>query len=137
VRIAVTDNGRGISPDKLPRLFTPFERLGAERTEVEGTGLGLTLSKRLIEAMDGSIGVESIVGKGSTFWIELPQTKSPLTDLPALRPLELPEAAAGDDGQRTILYIEDNLSNLRLVQEILADNTRIKLLTAMQGRRGN
>jgi PAS domain S-box-containing protein len=136
VRITVTDNGPGIAPNKLPRLFIPFERLGAEQTEVEGTGLGLTLSQRLMQAMDGSIGVESTVGKGSTFWIDLPQTQSPLSDIPALKTLELPEAAPGEDEQRTILYIEDNLSNLRLIQEILADHPRIKLLTAMQGQIG-
>ena len=136
VRIAVTDTGPGIAPDKLPRLFTPFERLGAEQTEVEGTGLGLTLSQRLMQAMGGSIGVESAVGQGSTFWIELPHTQSPLESLSRRKTVTLPSAADEQGEERTILYIEDNLSNLRLIEEILAEHPNIKLLTAMQGQMG-
>src|SRR4029077_20793424 len=119
VRIAVTDTGPGIAPDKLPRLFTPFERLGAEQTEVEGPGLGLTLSQRLMQAMGGSIGVESTVGQGSTFWIELPRTTSPLHNR------SLQKIKAGDRGahakaaNRKVLYVEDNVSNLTLVEQIL------------------
>jgi PAS domain S-box-containing protein len=136
VRIAVTDTGPGIAPEKLPRLFTPFERLGAEQTEVEGTGLGLTLSQRLMHAMGGSIGVESAVGQGSTFWIELPHTQSPLDSLSKRKTVSLPNAADEQDEERTVLYIEDNLSNLRLIEEILAEHPNIKLLTAMQGQMG-
>jgi CheY-like chemotaxis protein len=136
VRIAVTDTGPGIAPEKLPRLFTPFERLGAEQTEVEGTGLGLTLSQRLMQAMGGSIGVESAVGQGSTFWIELPHTQSPLDSLSRRKTVTLPNAADEDGEERTVLYIEDNLSNLRLIEEILAEHPNIKLLTAMQGQMG-
>jgi PAS domain S-box-containing protein len=137
VRVAVTDNGPGIAPDKLPRLFTPFERLGAEQTDVEGTGLGLTLSQRLMQAMGGSIGVESTVGQGSTFWIELPHAQSPLDSLSRRKTVTLPNAADGQtDEERTVLYIEDNLSNLRLIEEVLAEQPNIKLLTAMQGQIG-
>jgi PAS domain S-box-containing protein len=136
VRIAVTDTGPGIAADKLPRLFTPFERLGAEQTEVEGTGLGLTLSQRLMQAMGGSIGVESTLGQGSTFWIELPHTQSPLDSLSRRKTVTLPNAADEQGEERTVLYIEDNLSNLRLIEEILAEHPNIKLLTAMQGQMG-
>src|SRR5207244_5434425 len=109
---------------------------GAEQTEVEGTGLGLTLSQRLMQAMGGSIGVESTVGQGSTFWIELPHTQSPLDSLSKRKTVTLPDATDGQGGERTVLYIEDNLSNLRLIQEILAEHPNIKLLTAMQGQIG-
>ena len=81
MRFIVSDTGVGISADKLPRLFTPFDRLGAEQSEVQGTGLGLALCQRLVKEMGGAIGAESAVGKGSTFWIELPRTASPMERL--------------------------------------------------------
>src|SRR5260370_37023357 len=136
VRIAVTDTGPGIAPDKLPRLFTPFERLGAEQTEVEGTGLGLTLSQRLMQAMDGSIGVESTVGQGSTFWFELPRTKSPLQKGSLPKKNGDGRGARPKSANRKILYIEDNLSNLTLIEQMLEERPEIELLTAMQGKVG-
>src|ERR1051326_4822501 len=75
VRIFVTDAGPGIPVEKLDRLFTAFERLDAEQSGVEGTGLGLALSRRLMTAMGGTVGVRSVVEKGSTFWIELPRSE--------------------------------------------------------------
>jgi signal transduction histidine kinase len=72
VRFSVTDTGRGLGQNLLERLFIPFDRLGAEHTPIEGTGLGLALCKRLMEGMGGKIGVSSCPGKGSTFWLELP-----------------------------------------------------------------
>lgn len=71
-RVVIEDTGAGIAPEQMARLFTPFERLGAEDGKVEGSGLGLALSKRLVEAMGGALGVDSVVGKGSAFWVELP-----------------------------------------------------------------
>jgi CheY-like chemotaxis protein len=132
VRVAVTDNGPGIPEEKVSRLFTPFERLGAEQSTVQGTGLGLALSQRLIQAMGGSIGLESVVGHGSTFWVDLPATKSPLEGVTARSP-EQPERAA-ITRPRTILYVEDNLSNLTLIEQILAEQPQLRLITAMQGR---
>ena len=73
LRVSIADTGPGIPEEKLHLLFSPFERLGAERSGVEGTGIGLALTKRLVEAMNGTIGVSSKPGKGTTFWVELPQ----------------------------------------------------------------
>ena len=136
VRIVVHDTGPGIPNEKLERLFTPFERLGAEQSNVEGTGLGLALSQRLMQAMGGSIGVESTVGKGSTFWLELPRTKSPLQKL-SLREINGDgRGARSKSANRKILYIEDNLSNLTLIEQMLEERPEIELLTAMQGKLG-
>ena len=137
LRIQVTDTGPGISPEGLDRLFVPFERLGAEQTQVDGTGLGLALSKRLIEVMGGAIGVESEVARGSTFWVELP-----LVEAPAGRSEEgvvegvAPAVAGAPSGTCTVLYIEDNLSNLELIEQLLAHRPGLKLISAMQGRLG-
>jgi CheY-like chemotaxis protein/anti-sigma regulatory factor (Ser/Thr protein kinase) len=141
VRILVRDTGSGIAEDKLRKLFIPFERLDADQTGVEGTGLGLALSKRLAEIMGGDTGVESIVGQGSTFWVELPAVGDPLKQFEQLErqystgplPLVLPLEPAD---QRTVLYIEDNSSNLRLIQHIFQQWPDIRLLSAMQGKLG-
>jgi protein-histidine pros-kinase len=134
LRISVTDTGPGIDPEKLSRLFTPFERLGAEQTEVEGTGLGLTLSKRLMEAMGGTIGVESEHGSGSTFWLELPLTPSLLEH----QETALAEANIGmaPSQPRLVLYIEDNVDSSQLMERIFARWPDVRLITAMQGRLG-
>ena len=136
LRIEITDSGCGISPEGLKKIFTPFERLAADRTEVGGTGLGLALSKRLVEAMGGTIGVESAVGLGSKFFIELTLLEDPakwLEDNPAV--LEM--AHENSESRRgTILYIEDNASNLRLVEQIVAHSSGVQLITAMQGQLG-
>jgi CheY-like chemotaxis protein len=133
-RIVVTDTGAGIAAEKLARLFTPFDRLGVEQSGVEGTGLGLALCQRLMHAMAGDIGVKSIVGEGSAFWIELPRADSPLKALPRNRAQGLDNPSMAGAGK--ILYIEDNLSNLTLVEQMLAEQPGIELLTAMQGRLG-
>ncbi|MFN2542517.1 MAG: PAS domain S-box protein [Chthoniobacterales bacterium] len=132
VRVAVADNGPGIPEEKVSRLFTPFDRLGAEQSIVQGTGLGLALSQRLMQAMGGAIGLESVVGQGSMFWVELPVAKSPLERI-AGRAVER-TLGVQLTGERTILYVEDNLSNLTLIEQILADQPQLRLITAMQGR---
>ncbi|HEX8490680.1 MAG TPA: PAS domain S-box protein [Chthoniobacterales bacterium] len=134
-RILVRDTGAGIPVDKLARLFTPFDRLGAEQSTVEGTGLGLALCQRLVQAMQGSIGVNSTLGTGSTFWLELPHAESPLQSLAAQRNSPAPEQPADEEARR-ILYIEDNFSNVTLVEQMLAERPAIELMTAMQGRVG-
>ncbi|MEN3369263.1 MAG: hypothetical protein V7609_1406 [Verrucomicrobiota bacterium] len=136
MRVIVTDSGSGIPAQKLTRLFTPFDRLGAEQSGVEGTGLGLALCQRLMQAMDGAVGVSSEVGKGSAFWIELPGAKSPLEGLPKNRSvLEVqPHSLTGQ--KRKVLYIEDNFSNLTLVEQMLAERSDLQIITAMQGQLG-
>ena len=130
VRILVSDTGPGIHPHKKARLFQPFERLGAERSTVEGTGLGLAVSKGLTEAMGGRIGFESTVDVGTTFWIELPHAAAP-----APRQVEAPAAAEArpQASSGTVLYVEDNRSNVRLLERLLARRPGVVLLTASTG----
>ena len=135
IRISVRDNGAGIAVEKLARLFTPFDRLGKEQSAVEGTGLGLALCQRLVQAMHGSIGVNSTLGSGSTFWLELPQAVSPLQALAVQKSPAAPQPAPAEDSRR-ILYIEDNFSNVTLVEQMLAERPALELMTAMQGRVG-
>jgi PAS domain S-box-containing protein len=131
-RIEVVDTGIGIAPENLPRAFEPFDRLGAEATDVEGTGLGLALSKRLIEAMGGTISVESAVGQGTTLSIELPLVPAPATpQRAAARDALVPPRAPGRS--RTVLYVEDNPSNIKLVEAILGARPEVTLLVATQG----
>jgi signal transduction histidine kinase len=127
IRIEVCDSGIGIRPDAMARLFQPFQRVDPT-TAVEGTGLGLTLSRRLAEAMGGTLDAESAPGQGSRFWIELPATEPP----------ELAGDGEADsapaDSSVILLYVEDNLSNIHLVERILASRPDVRLVTAMQGR---
>ena len=137
LRIVVSDTGCGMSPEQLDRLFDPFDRLGAEQTDVEGTGLGLALSKRLIDAMGGAIWAESEPGVGTKFFVELALE----TDGPAERHAATATAAASngaplDIRSSTILYIEDNLSNFKLIDHVFADRPAVELVPAMQGEIG-
>jgi CheY-like chemotaxis protein len=131
VRLSVTDTGAGIPADQLSRLFHPFERLSADRSSIEGTGLGLAVSKGLVQAMGGQIGVESSVGVGSTFWIDLAEAavaEPAPVDRPAVR-----AEVAGGNAAGTILYVEDNGSNVRLMERLLGRRDGIRLLTADSG----
>ena len=135
LRIEIKDTGAGIPADRISELFTPFARLGAERSAVEGTGLGLAVARRLVEAMDGAIGVESASGKGSTFWIEFPITESPLIREDLVENKPAAEAIRPTE-KRCVLYIEDNLSNLRLIEHVLALRPAVKLISARTAQDG-
>ncbi len=137
-RINVIDTGPGIAPDKLDRLFTPFERLG--QSTVEGTGIGLALSRRLARLLGGDVGVETQEGQGSTFWVELDAANPPVERLRWTPPEREPMSAVpGDEAEqrsRSVLYVEDNLSNLELIRRALATRGAVTLHTAMSGRQG-
>jgi PAS domain S-box-containing protein len=133
VVVDVIDNGIGIAGAKLDRIFTPFERLGAERSKVEGTGLGLALSKRLVELMNGEITVSSEQGVGSIFSLKFPTDKDPSTAPEVIVGEETDENLALNTGDITILYIEDNLSNFELIASMFAERGNVKLIEAMQG----
>jgi C4-dicarboxylate-specific signal transduction histidine kinase/CheY-like chemotaxis protein len=134
-RISVTDSGVGLTESQLARLFQPFERLGAEQTSVEGTGLGLALSRALAEGMGGLLGVKSARGAGSTFWLELPRAEMPAVARPVpAQPVEVPSVPPTEGG--LVLYVEDNLSNVRLLQRILQRRPGVELVHAPTGEAG-
>jgi PAS domain S-box-containing protein len=130
--LAVRDSGPGIAPEDVERLFVPFDRLGLEAGIVEGAGLGLALARRLVEVMGGSLSVDSTPGVGSIFTIVLPEAEDPLS---ALR-VEAPQGPTADLRSATVLYVEDNLANLRLVERVLGRQPGVKVLAATQGRLG-
>jgi len=126
VRLGVSDTGPGLTPEQRAVLFMPFERLGADKGSIEGTGIGLALSKRLTELMQGEIGVESEPGRGSTFWVKL-----------SVAAAESSASGAGEEKadavstrQWTLLYMEDNPANLRLMARILSKREGVRLIAA-------
>ncbi len=137
LRISVEDSGGGLSPEQVARLFQPFERLGQHAGVIAGTGIGLALSKRLVELMGGRIGVRSTVGQGSVFWIELATTDAPLPALPATPPLGFtPTQPVQAWPQCTVLCVENDPANMLLVQRLLARHGGVRLLTASDGQHG-
>ncbi|TWI66157.1 signal transduction histidine kinase [Pseudoduganella lurida] len=134
-RVTVQDTGMGLKPEQVRMLFQPFNRLGQEAGAEEGSGIGLVVTKRLVELMGGTIGVSSSPGVGSMFWIELASTEP----VPAPRaPAALPPAAgsAAPRDSITLLYVEDNPANLKLVQEIIRYRPGLRLLSAPDGQLG-
>ena len=137
IRISVRDTGDGLSADRLAQLFQPFNRLGKETSAEQGTGIGLVVSKRTVEMMGGTIGVESTVGKGSVFWFELNLTTDPqpVAGAAPATPVALTPGQI-DTPLRTLLCVEDNPANLMLIEQIIARRPDIRLLTAMDGDMG-
>ena len=137
IRISFEDTGEGLSADKLAQLFQPFNRLGQEDGIEEGTGIGLVVSKRLVELMGGEIGAQSTVGVGSVFWVELDAAFAPsLLSSAAEAPAFVPAVALANAQRRSLLCVEDNPANLMLVEKLMARRPDIRLLTARDGARG-
>jgi PAS domain S-box-containing protein len=138
LRIQVVDTGPGIAAEAMGQLFVPFERLGNEQSGVEGAGLGLPLSRRLAEAMGGTLDVASVPGQGSSFWVELPQAEGPVQRAERRQELD-PQAQPPPEEPAptlTVLYIEDNLSNLQLVERVLSRRPGVRLISAMRPQLG-
>jgi len=133
-RISVRDTGAGLVPDKVAQLFQPFNRLGQEAGGVAGTGIGLVVTKQLAELMDGVLGVESTVGAGSVFWIDMLSTDAPVLTINGTEP-ETGALPRGPSSARlrTLLYVEDNPANMMLVEQLIAQRADIKLSTAVTG----
>jgi len=132
-RIVVSDTGAGIPPAKIELLFQPFQRLGAEHTTVEGTGLGLMLSSALATLMGGQIGVDSVVDQGSAFWVELNVASTDERTAPA-EAVDRPRTNHPTRG--TILYIEDNVANVHLMERVMRQRPGIELRHAPEGGEG-
>ena len=137
IRIEFRDTGPGLSPDHLLQLFQAFNRLGQETGHKEGTGIGLVVSKRLAELMGGAIGVESEVGVGSVFWVELASTEFDSLSIDSTEVL-LPSTPDVDatSPRRTVLYVEDNTANLMLISKLVARRGDLQLMTAGNGNQG-
>jgi CheY-like chemotaxis protein len=138
VRVSVQDTGAGLAPEHLMQLFQPFNRLGQETGAEEGTGIGLVVTKQLVELMGGLIGVESTVGVGSIFWFELAASNAPELALGSEISADKQGQVASHavSSQRTLLYVEDNPANLALVEQLIARRSDLKLLTAIDGHLG-
>ena len=140
LRISITDTGAGLTREQVAQLFQPFNRLGRESGPEEGTGIGLVVTKQLVELMGGIVGVESRVDVGSVFWFELAVTTAPKQALGSVGETRRSErgamTATENWTERTVLYVEDNPSNLALVEELIARRDDLKLLSANGGHLG-
>jgi signal transduction histidine kinase/AmiR/NasT family two-component response regulator len=134
VRVSVTDSGAGLDAKQMSQLFQPFNRLGQENSQEEGTGIGLVVTKQLVELMGGAIGVDSTVGVGTTFWVEFKASRAPQLVLGEGE--VFPVIQEDSDTQRTLLYVEDNPANLALVEQLIARRSDLKLLTAIDAHLG-
>jgi len=136
IRISIRDTGAGMDASQLAQLFQPFNRLGQETGTEEGTGIGLVVTKRLVELMQGTIGVDSKVGTGSVFWVELALTTAPHLAAPESERDVVPRLQPDGLPPRSLLYVEDNPANLQLVEELIARRKDLRMLSATDGNLG-
>jgi len=136
VRIAVQDNGHGLNEEMQRQLFQPFNRLGQENSAQEGTGIGLVVCKRLAEMMGGTIGLSSSLGQGSTFWVDLPHAHPPADPHPQEAFARRFGEAVQDDLPATLLYVEDNPANMKLIQKLVSFRHGWTLLCATDAETG-
>ncbi|WP_411727377.1 PAS domain S-box protein [Methyloglobulus sp.] len=137
LRISINDSGAGLSAEHLTQLFQPFNRLGQEYGNEEGTGIGLVVTKQLVELMGGRIGVESTVGIGSKFWIELIRSVAPQLAAKNTMPEKLtPQAQKNTAMDTLLLYVEDHPANLLLVEQIIEGHPQVNMLSASDGKLG-
>ena len=133
VRFIVRDTGPGIAAAHRDQIFEPFNRLGAELTQVEGAGIGLALSRRLVQAMNGTIGFESTEGQGSKFWIGLPVSDEATATIPDL---STPSPATTSDARNTVLYIEDKILNVELMRGVIENAGHLRFFDAQTVKDG-
>ena len=136
IRISIKDSGEGLSADKLTQLFQAFNRLGREDSGEQGTGIGLVVTKKLVELMGGAIGVESTVGVGSEFWVELVRDATPQLAAALTQPTKLAPHIRVNTALRTLLYIEDNPANLLLVEQVMEAQPQVRMFSARDGNLG-
>jgi PAS domain S-box-containing protein len=138
VRITVVDDGIGIPADKRDKIFEPFQRAGQETGPIEGTGIGLAISKRLAELMKGRVGFTSEVGRGSTFWIDVPSNRPATGEQTVAESpqVPIPASLAAEGPRHKIVYVEDNPSNIAFMRELMDDLPKIELITAPNAELG-
>ena len=138
VKISVSETGRGLRPDEIARLFQPFNRLGAANSAIEGSGLGMVITRTLVERMHGRLELDSIPGRRSRFSIVLPQHTAPpvsaekdvVDDTP---PIAMIDAPLPDKAARTVLYVEDNPVNMLLLKAMFERLPQVRLHIAPSG----
>jgi PAS domain S-box-containing protein len=128
VRVTVSDTGHGIPLDKQPRLFQPFQRAGQELGPIEGTGIGLVITKRLAELMHGQVGFRSVEGEGSEFWVELPTHRDAIESAPAAV-AAVPSRLLASTTRHLVLYVEDNPANVAFMRNLIGDIDNLDLVT--------
>ncbi|MDP3010636.1 MAG: response regulator [Methylococcales bacterium] len=136
IYINIKDTGQGMTAEKLGQLFQPFNRLGQESGNEEGTGIGLVVTKQLVELMGGSISVNSTVGVGSEFCVKFPRDIPPQLNINNISLTKLLPAVSENVASRTLLYVEDNPANLLLVEQIIEVHTHLQILSAYDGYQG-